>query len=435
MDNNPLLTSLLCTDFAGITKGRQVPGKNVSQILKKGVGWVPANLLINAFDEVAEGPFSSNGDLRLIPDETTQFNIERGGDLLPLNAFLCDIRKIDGKDWDCCPRTFLKQAVLAAEDAGISIKATFEHEFTLLNVNHTAAPSFSFRSFASVSEFADNLVRAFNKSHLELENFLPEYGVNQYEVTVKPKTALVCADEAVIFREIVYEIARLSGYRASFCPKLEPESVANGVHIHLSLEDKTGTPITYDKNGEAGLSLIARQFIAGMGTFLDSLTGFTASSVVSYQRLQPHSWSASYTCVGYQNREATIRICPASVGTDSNKSTNFEYRAADATANPYLALGVLIRAGLEGIKKNLPLPPLVEGCPDDLSEEEKKNKNLRPLPTSLSQAIEMAFNNTAVASWFSDDFKAAYAGNKMSEVNRFKNVQDSEICAAYSKKY
>src|SRR5690606_19084505 len=135
-----------------------------------------------------------------------------------------------------------------------------------------------------------------------------------------------------------------------------PDRVGNGVHIHLSLRDAEGKPVTWDPGAPDRLSDPAARFVAGILAHARALCAVTAAGVPSYLRLVPHRWSAAWTNLGAQDREACVRICPLfdTPGADPARQFNFEYRAADAIANPYLQLGVLIRAGLEGLRRDLP---------------------------------------------------------------------------------
>jgi glutamine synthetase len=132
------------------------------------------------------------------------------------------------------------------------------------------------------------------------------------------------------------------------------------------------------------------------------MTALTASSVSSYYRLKPHSWSSSYTWLADREREASLRICPTvSIGgRDPSRQYNIEYRAADATANPYLSLAAIVRAGLEGLKAKLPTPPLVSGDPTQMSEQERVRLGLVRLPETLHAALEALQADKTVTGWF-----------------------------------
>src|SRR3712207_2762199 len=220
--------------------------------------------------------------------------------------------------------------------------------------------------------------------------FPPEYGQGQFEIPWAPAGGVAAADRAAALREVVREVARTLGYRASFAPMADPEGVGNGVHVHMSLVDAGGHPVFYDPDRPGRLSTTAARFAAGILEHLPALCALTAPSVVSYLRLGPHHWSAGFGSVSERDREATIRIPPTTdfAGADPARQFNLEFRAADAAACPHLALAVLVLAGLRGIREELPEPPLVEGDPSELDEAERRRLGIRPLPASLEEALE-----------------------------------------------
>ena len=140
-----------------------------------------------------------------------------------------------------------------------------------------------------------------------------------------------------------------------------------------------------------------------MQRHLGALCAVTAPSPISYLRLGPHHWSCGYDIVGVQNREAAIRICPSPAAdpAERGEAFNIEFRFTDATASPYLAIGAIVRAGLQGIRDELPRPALVEGEPDDLSEDERRELGIDRLPTSLEEALDAFEADESVKNWFS----------------------------------
>jgi glutamine synthetase len=170
---------------------------------------------------------------------------------------------------------------------------------------------------------------------------------------------------------------------------------------------------------------------------LPALTAFTAPSPISYLRLQPHHWSSSYTWFGDRDREASLRICPVNrVGaSDPAKAFNIEYRPADATACPHLALGVMIRAGLEGMRQKLPAPPLFSGDPDLLSAGERAALGLKRLPQSLAEALETLAADKTVCSWFAPVALETYTGMKRMELKLAGDALDDALCRRYAEIY
>lgn len=429
------LVACLCTDFAGITRGRSFPEKLLQSKLKSGVGWVPVNQTITAFDDIPACPYwGAHGDLKLVPDPDTATRVDLELGASPLHFYLCNILDLNGQPWNLCTRTFLQNSLNRfTEKTGCLAMAAFEQEFVFFNDTSISRPGFSYQAARQGEPFATYFMTALEQAGQEPEMFLAEFGENQYEFTCKPVCALKAADNAIITREIAHDVARQMGRTISFSPRTSVEGVGNGVHIHMSLLDKNGRNVLYNESSENGLSETGGYFAAGIIKYLPALLAFTAPSVISYHRLVPHQWSAAYTCFGDKNREASLRICPVDrfSGNPIAAQYHFEYRAADATANPYLALAIILLAGLEGIERKLPIPPLVNTDPSELSESEKDRLNIKRLPTTLDEALEVMKNTGPVNTWFSQAFLDSYLAVKYSEIERVKDENEASLCERY----
>ena len=154
--------------------------------------------------------------------------------------------------------------------------------------------------------------------------------------------------------------------------------------------DRGGRPAAWDPASATGLSAVAAAFLAGVRRRLPAMVAATAPTVVSYERLQPHRWSAAYNTLAVRDREAALRICPVrpDTGRPEAEQFNIEFRATDGAANPYLVLGLLVRAGLEGIREGLPPDPPLDGDPEDLPPPELVRLGVERLPTSLAAALD-----------------------------------------------
>jgi len=167
---------------------------------------------------------------------------------------------------------------------------------------------------------------------------------------------------------------------------------------------------------------------------MPALVAVTAPSVISYLRLKPHNWSSSYTWLGDQNREASLRICrPSSMtGKDPAKGYNLEYRAADATACPHLALAMILRAGLQGIREQLPAPPIFSGDPETVSEDERIRLRLKRLPLLLAEALAEFEKDEVAAQVFNPQAFATYVGMKRQEIAMTAGESDKDLCRRYA---
>jgi glutamine synthetase len=254
---------------------------------------------------------------------------------------------------------------------------------------------------------------------------------------LEPAQGVTPADQAVILRELARATAQRLGERVSFSPVVTPDIVGNGVHIHMSLLDRDGRPAAYDGAAPHGLSRQAGAFIAGVLRHAGALCALTAPSVISYIRLVPHRWSAAWSNLGYRDREAMVRICPLNEigGPDAARQFNFEYRASDAAANPYLALGALVRAGLEGLRHELATPEVTAVDPETLPEAERTQYGIARLPQSLDEALDALELDEVARGWFPAPLWVTYLRHKRTEIEIMRGLERDERCARYAKAY
>src|SRR5262245_47227639 len=244
----------------------------------------------NAFGTILDTPFGTGGDLMLVPDMSGEKRVDFGDGSAVEHFFLGDIRNTDGSPWECCLREFLRRAIAALDAASrLHLIAAFEQEFVYTGVEERPGHAYSLDAWRRQGEFGERVVAALRAAGLKPDSFLPEYGPRQYEVTIAPPPALKAADQAVIARERPGATAFRLGHRAIFSPMPVADGTGNGVHIHFSLHDASGAPVTYDydPDGPLGLSEAAAQFCAGVLRHLPAIAAITAPSPVSYLRLTP----------------------------------------------------------------------------------------------------------------------------------------------------
>ena len=431
------LVILTTNDISGVTRGRAVARADIQEYLNKGVSWVPANSAISAFGPIAPNPWGPMGDLRLLPDPQTEVRVDLWEDASPLHFYLCDIVHPDASPFDSCPRTFLKSALADLRTAGLTVRAAFEHEFHLAHIEDGPGGAFGLDRYRMTEPFGPLVMEALKLARQEPEVFMTEYAPQQFELTTRPAVGLKAADRAVVVREIVREVARRLGNRASFAPVIDPAGTGNGVHIHFSLDDTDLRPMSYDPARPGQTSEIAGRFIAGVLRHLPGFVALTCPSDISYLRLVPDHWSAAFTSFDANNREAAVRICPMIefAGFDPEPQYHFEFRAADAAASPYIALGTMIRAGLEGIRSNLEPPPLTGGHPGELSEDERSRLGVRRLPTSLEAALQALEADPVVRGWLSPDMLSCFLQLKRFEMGMLEGLDDAAKCRRYAKAY
>ena len=191
-----------------------------------------------------------------------------------------------------------------------------------------------------------------------------------------------------------------------------------------------------DTSEPYGIAARAAPFVAGVLHHLPALTAITAPSVASYYRLQPNRWAPVWAFLGAQDRGAALRVAPIFPGAadSAERQFNVEYRVADAAACPYLALGALIHAGLDGMRKNMTLPPELPAF-WSMDEDARAAAGVRTLPRSLGEALDVLEATEAASDWFGPEFLSAYLEFKRSEIAALDTLEPSDICDRYAAIY
>jgi glutamine synthetase len=433
VEREPLIFVGTC-DLAGLVRGKGFPLTAQAMRLRQGVGLAPSNIMMSAFGPIYDTPFGTAGDLMLVPDPQTFVEVPFAlGEVE--RFYLGDILMLSGQNWQCCPRHFLRRALEALqEEAGLAVVAAFEQEFVYTGVEHRPGATYSLDAWRRQGGFGEHLMAAIRSAGLEPDTFLAEYGPRQYEVTISPARGIRAADEAVIAREMARAVAQRLGHRAILAPVLEPDGIGNGTHIHFSLRDSADQPVMFDPSRPWRLTPVGEHFVAGILDHLPLLTAITAPSAASYYRLQPNRWAPTWANVALQDRGASIRVCPI-FDRPANHNFNVEYRVADATASPYLALGALAWAGLDGIKRKLSLPEVSEENFWEMTDDERRDAGAKPLPRSLPESLNLLASSDAARDWFGDEFFEAYLRFKRSELKVLDGMSPAEICERYAAVY
>ncbi len=418
------LVRFLYTDNGGIIRGKASHVDGLAQRLTDGIGLTVAMQAMNMLDQLqpVEG-MGPVGEIRLVPDAST-FTV------LPYAphaaAMTVDMRTLDGAPWAACPRDFLKRQIAACAAAGITVRAAFECEFSLATrrPDGTFAPldeslCFSTTGMTAAAVVIDEIVAALEAQGIEVEQYYAELGHGQQELSVRHAPALAAADRQVLYRETVRGVAYRHGLFASLAPKPFPEQAGNGGHIHWSLWDRAGRRnLMHDPKGRYGMSALGYHFIAGVLAHLPALVALTCPTYNSYRRLAPHTWSSAYTAWGPDNREGAVRV-PSTFASDRAGSTNAELKASDPSSNPYLALGGLLAAGLDGVRRTLEPgePALID--PGNWSDAERAERGIRRLPTSLHEALEELVADSVLTGALGPMLARAFLAVKRSEWNAF----------------
>ncbi len=435
------LVRFLYADHGGIIRGKAAGTARLRERMTSGIGHTVAMMAMSMLDQLQPVPgMGPVGEVRIMPDP---------GTFVPLpyapgaGAMLADLVRPDGSPWDACPRTFLKQAIRELASEGYALRAAFEPEFTIgRRESSPAGPSipdrliplddslcYSATGFHLAHDFVMELAAALEAQGLVVEHYYPELGHGQQEMSVMYADALRAADNHVLYRETVRGVAFRHGLWASLAPKPIPDQAGNGAHLHASLTDLLpdggpgGRNVFADPADRNGLSQVGYHFVGGLLAHLPALVALTCASVNSYRRLVPQMWASAYSCYGMDNREAAVRICSPLRG-DTGSSVNLELKPSDSSANPYLALGAFIHAGLDGIRGKLDPGEPVNVDPATLTESERAMAGAHRLPASLNAALDALVADEMLMDILGPLRSTAYLAVKRSEAAHFAHSTD-----------
>ncbi|HEV2582761.1 MAG TPA: glutamine synthetase family protein [Ktedonobacteraceae bacterium] len=438
---NLRLVRFLYCDNGGIIRGKTTHGSKLDSRMKEGIGQTLAMQAFTGVETLASvegmGPV---GEFRLIPDPST-FTI------LPYvpssGSMMCDMILTSGQPWDACPRTFLKRMGARLAEQGMRAEAAIEHEFYLAREeNGKYVPADRSLCYSSIglddqAEVIDSILEALESQGVSIELFHTELGPGQQELSIRHADALRAADNACLVRETVRGVARNFELLASFAPKPFLDQAGSGAHIHLSLWDNSGPNgrnLFYDANQRGGLSETGKYFTGGVLRHIRGLLALTCGSPNSYRRLLPHFWSSAYAVYGFDNREGAIRVPSVFWGREAT-SINLELKPADHSGNPYLAIGALIAAGLDGIANKIDPGDPQQIDPGNYSDAEREQRGIQRLPTTLDEAVAELERDEVLTGALGPLLATSYIAVKRSESAFFKEQSPEEETKQHFYKY
>jgi glutamine synthetase len=386
--------NLQFTDIVGLVKNVTIPVRQLPDCLDHGV-WFDGSA-IEGFARVAES------DMFLVPDLETYAIIpwdQAAG--YPTARIICDVFTPDGKPFAGDPRHILRLAVDEAARQGMIYNVGPELEFFLFKPSASGSPLPEAHDAAGYFDVSTDLathirrqmVRALTAFGIEVEAAHHEVAIGQHEIDFKYGPALRTADHAVTFRTTLKAVAQQMGLYATFMPKPIANINGSGMHVHQSLADaRTGKNLFYDADDAYGLSPVARHFIAGLLAHAKGMIAILAPLVNSYKRLVPGYEAPVYLSWGRTNRSALVRV--PRISPRRTQATRVELRCPDPSCNPYLAFAVMLKAGLDGIQRKLPLP---EAAEEDLYHVDPRARGLETLPGSLGEALDELQRDEVIA--------------------------------------
>ena len=418
-----LIRFLYC-DNGCVIRGKSAHIDSLAKRFESGIGLTLAMQAMNMLDQLqpVEG-MGPVGEIRLVPDPDSFVILPYAPNSA---AMMCDMVALDRDPWSACPRTFLRRMIGQAAERGLTFQAALENEFSLLQPDSAGGLQpidtglcFSSVSMTAATEVINDMVGAFEAQAIPIDAYYPELGHGQHELPIRHAPALRAADNQIWFRETVRNIAHRHGLVASLAPKPLPDQAGNSSHIHWSIWDSSGgINLLYDAADPYRLTQLGYHFVAGVLAHVPGLLALTAPSYNSYRRLQPHFWSSAYTSWGPDNREAAVRVVSGMWGHEAD-SANLEFKASDPSNNPYLALGGLIAAGLDGIDRQMVPPEVMLVDPGSLSEEERAARGIARFPTSQAAAMDALENDAVLMESLGPDLSRSYLAVKRSEYEAF----------------
>jgi len=393
-EENVKFIRLQFTDILGTIKNVEIPISQLEKALDNKMMFDGSS--IEGFVRIEES------DMYLFPDLDTWVVFPWTAEKGKVARLICDVYNADGTPFQGDPRSNLKRVLKEMEDMGFTdFNLGPEPEFFLFKLDQYGEPTLDLNDNGGYFDLAPtdlgencrrDIVLELEEMGFEIEASHHEVAPGQHEIDFKYADAVTACDQIQTFKLVVKTIARKHGLHATFMPKPLFGVAGSGMHCNVSLF-KNGKNAFFDETGDLQMSDTARQFIAGILKHATSFTAVTNPTVNSYKRLVPGYEAPCYVAWSGQNRSPLVRI-PSSRGV----STRVEVRSVDPAANPYLALAVLLKAGLDGIKNQSTPPASVDRNIYVMSKAERMAEGIIDLPSTLAEALELLKQNEVIVS-------------------------------------
>lgn len=339
----------------------------------------------------------------------------------------------DGEPDPYCSRGALSRVESRLADTGLDALVGHEIEFVLVGPDGSRLPAHAWAQYglAGVLEyegFVRDVLNAATGSGVSIEQFHPEYGINQFEISLTPHSPITAADQLVLMRIIIGRVARRYGYRVSLSPVPFAGSVGSGAHQHFSLR-KGGQPLFSDGSGARGMTPEGESAIAGVVAGLREAQGMLCGSILSGLRMLPGHWSGASVCWGTENREASVRFL---AGGHSNPfGANVEVKVVDPSANPYFATAVILGLAVDGIERGLTLSPETTADPSALTDKQRTDAGITLLPTSQAEALDALDRSALVRGILGDSAVDATVAVRRYEQETYGHLGEEELAEKF----
>jgi glutamine synthetase len=424
--DNVKFISFQFSDVTGKVKSVDAPVEQLEGALDGGI-WFDGSS-VQGFARIQES------DMHLYVDPDTYAVLPWTPDHMKRARFFCDIYTPDDEPFPGDPRGLLKRMLADLKERDMIFNCGPEPEFFLFRRNGSITPVphdvggyFDFSSDDEAAQVRTELMYALNSMGLEIEVGHHEVALGQHEIDFRFADALRTADNVMTLKYTVKAIAAQHDLIASFMPKPLFGINGSGMHVHQSIFDTKGTNLFFDEKDEFHLSELAHNLIGGELKHARALAALVAPTVNSYKRLVPGYEAPVYVGWAQINRSALIRIPRYNKG--QNKAMRAELRFPDPSCNPYIAFAGMIAAAFDGIDNKIAAPkPLNNINIYHLSEDERKAKDIKELPSSLLEALEALDNDTVLKNALGEEIYTAFRRAKLEEWDDFRiHVTDWEV--------
>jgi glutamine synthetase len=415
-------------DILGQLKAVAITLRELGTALAEGVGVDGSS--VEGFARIYESDLVAMPDISTFQMLPWKVNGENVGRLI------CDIHNPDGSPYLGDTRYVMKRLVKKLTKDGYTAFLGPELEYfyfkglkdrTLLD----AAGYFDQVPDDIGTELRSRTVEALQAMEISVEASHHEVAHSQHEIDLRYAEALKMADQTITYRYVVKEIARQSGYYATFMPKPVFGQNGSGMHVHQSLF-KNGKNVFFDAKDKQHLSKAGRSYLAGVLAHMREIASVTNQWVNSYKRLVPGFEAPVYIAWGQRNRSALVRVPMYKPGKE--KATRIELRCPDPACNPYLAFSLCIATGLKGMEAALPLRASIEDDIYEMNAAERKEHDIESLPGSLSEALELTAKSRLVKDTLGEHVFTKFIENKRIEWDNYRTwVTDYELNEYYPK--
>ncbi|WP_366921788.1 type I glutamate--ammonia ligase [Metallumcola ferriviriculae] len=422
-DNDVQFVRLQFTDIFGVLKNVAITVKQLEKALDGELMFDGSS--IEGFVRIEES------DMYLKPDPSTFVIFPWRPQEGAVARLICDVYNPDGTPFSGCPRCTLKRVVAEAEELGYSVNVGPEAEFFLFMVDERGLPTTITHDKAGYFDLTPvdlgenarrDMVIALQDIGFEVEASHHEVAPGQHEIDFKYDDALTTADKIATFKFVVRTIAQRHGLHATFMPKPIFGIPGSGMHTHVSLFQGNEN-VFFDANDKRELSETAYHFIGGLLKHARSFCAITNPTINSYKRLVSGFEAPVYVAWSEKNRSPLLRI-PARRGV----GTRVEVRNPDPAANPYLALAVIIKAGIDGIKNKIMPPEPTDKNIYDLDAKERNELGIDNLPADLIEAVQELQGSKVVREALGEHLYKRFVDAKIMEWDKYRSqVHDWEL--------